>query len=112
MHLNYPRPKTSRPLARLVRVRASRSGRDEIVYNDSPTDIAFINMCRRAYANIAGWQSPRGWDDGAETYQGMVEVSRALMRGRTPEQQRNAVIAGFPRIPPWFRRAVGSPFSL
>jgi hypothetical protein len=34
----------------------------------------------------------------------MVEVSRALMRGRSPAQQRDAVIAGFPAVPAWFRR--------
>ncbi|PSC68169.1 beta-carotene isomerase chloroplastic-like [Micractinium conductrix] len=34
----------------------------------------------------------------------MVEVSRALMRGRSAEQQRQAVIAGFPEVAPWFRR--------
>lgn len=35
----------------------------------------------------------------------MVEVSRALMRGRSAEQQRDAVIRGFPQVPGWFRRA-------
>lgn len=35
----------------------------------------------------------------------MVDVSRALMRGRTPAQQRDAVIAGFPSVPAWFRKA-------
>ena len=44
------------------------------------------------------------WTDGPETFRGMVEVSRALMRGRSAEEQRAAVIAGFPQIPPWFRR--------
>ena len=28
-----------------------------------------------------------------------------MMRGRTAAQQREAVISGFPRVPPWFRRA-------
>lgn len=34
----------------------------------------------------------------------MVEVSRALMRGRSAAEQRDAVIAGFPEVPPWFRK--------
>jgi hypothetical protein len=49
-------------------------------YNDTWSDIAFIALCRKAYGNIAGWQSSRGWTDGKETYAGMVEVSRALMK--------------------------------
>lgn len=44
------------------------------------------------------------WRDGPETFRGMVEVSRALMRGRSAEQQRDAVIRGFPQVPDWFRR--------
>lgn len=67
-------------------------------------------MCRKAYGNLAGWQSPRAWDTGPETFAGMVEVSRALMRGKTAAQQRDAVIKGFPRIPSWFR--VLFPFTL
>ncbi|KAK9909376.1 hypothetical protein WJX75_001238 [Coccomyxa subellipsoidea] len=34
----------------------------------------------------------------------MVEVSRALMKGRSAAQQREAVIAGFPTVPAWFRK--------
>lgn len=34
----------------------------------------------------------------------MVEVSRALMKGKSAEQQRDAVMSGFPSVPPWFRR--------
>jgi hypothetical protein len=37
----------------------------------------------QAYGNIAGWQSPRAWREGSETYAGMVEVSRALMKARS-----------------------------
>ena len=73
-------------------------------YQDSWSDVAFINMCRVAYGNIAGWQSARSWRDGRETFAGMVEVSRALMRGRTAAQQRDAVIQGFPQVPAWFRK--------
>lgn len=73
-------------------------------YNDSWTDILFIALCRQAYGNLSGWQSPRGWLDGPETFKGMVEVSRSLMRGRTAAEQYNAVIAGFPAVPDWFRR--------
>ena len=72
---------------------------------DSPTDIAFIGICRVAYGRIAGWQSPRSWTDGGETFWGMVEVSRALMKGRSAAAQREAVMAGFPAVPTWFRRA-------
>ena len=79
--------------------------REPTVYNDSPTDIAFIGLCRIAYGNIAGWQSPRSWTDGGETFRGMVEVSRALMKGRSAAAQREAVMAGFPAVPAWFRRA-------
>jgi hypothetical protein len=75
------------------------------IYADSATDIAFINACRVTYGRLAGWQSPRAWDTGAETYAGMVEVSRALMAARpTAAAQRAAVVAGFPRVPSWFRR--------
>lgn len=28
-----------------------------------------------------------------------------LLQGRTADQQRDAVISGFPQVPPWFRRA-------
>lgn len=77
--------------------------REKAIYRDSWTDIAFIAMCRKAYGSLAGWQSPRGWTRGEETFAGMVEVSRALMRGRSAEQQRDAVIAGFPKVPAWFR---------
>lgn len=75
-----------------------------VEYKDSPTDIAFINMCRVAYGNISGWQSERRWDDGVETFLGMIEVSRSLMKGRTAAEQRDAVIAGFPSVPAWFRK--------
>lgn len=40
----------------------------------------------------------RSWTDGPETFKGMVEVSRALMRGRSAAQQRDAVIQGFPQV--------------
>lgn len=40
----------------------------------------------------------RSWTDGPETFRGMVEVSRALMRGRDASQQRDAVIKGFPEV--------------
>ena len=53
---------------------------DEVRYKDSWTDIAFIGLCRKAYGNIAGWQSPRDWKQGEETYRGMVEVSKAMMK--------------------------------
>jgi hypothetical protein len=75
-----------------------------VEYKDTATDIAMINMCRVAYANISGWQSEKGWKDGVETYQGMIEVSKSLMKGRTAAQQREAVIRGFPQIPPLFRK--------
>ena len=76
----------------------------KIEYNDSITDILFIGLCRKAYGALSGWQSPRSWTDGAETFKGMVEVSRSLMKGRTSSQQREAVIAGFPEVPDWFRK--------
>ena len=80
---------------------------DNVVeYKTSSADVAFIGMCRKAYGRIAGkyihsvvlvyeplhgiflssymlssgWQSSRDWKDGDETYAGMVEVSRALMK--------------------------------
>lgn len=77
---------------------------DAPVYKDSLTDIAFIALCRTAYGNLSGWQSERSWTDGPETFAGMVEVSRSLMKGRTAAQQRDAVISGFPQVPAWFRR--------
>ena len=39
-----------------------------------------LACCRKAYGRIAGYQSSRDWRDGDETYAGMVEVSRALMK--------------------------------
>ena len=69
---------------------------EAVQYNTSATDAAFIGLCRKAYGNIAGWQSDRDWKDGDETYTGMVEVSRALMKVQihtivaTPEHNRVA----------------------
>ena len=83
------------------------SSSSAVVYQDSLTDLGMIALCRVAYGNIAGWQSSRSWTDGADTFAGMVEVSRRLIRGRTAAQQRDAVIAGFPEVPAWFRRRVG-----
>ena len=61
-------------------------------------------MCRLSYGKLAGFQSDRSWKEGDETYRGMVEVSRALMR-KLPKASRQsaAVVAGFPRVAPWFR---------
>lgn len=74
-------------------------------YHDSFTDVLFIALCRLSYGKLAGFQSQKGWSDGEETYKGMVEVSRALMQKiPTASQQSAAVIAGFPRVAPWFRR--------
>lgn len=87
-----------------VEVEASQIPAESVEYKDTPTDIAFIALCRMAYGNIAGWQSKRSWTSGHETFAGMVEVSRALMKGRSSAEQREAVIAGFPAIPPWFRK--------
>ncbi|GJP30986.1 hypothetical protein CLOM_g7568 [Closterium sp. NIES-68] len=75
-------------------------------YRDSFSDLLFMHLCRQAFGRVAEWQSPRPW---AEGYLGMVEVSRALMRGRSAEAQRSAVLQGFPRVPGWFRRLF--PFS-
>ncbi|CAG9464934.1 unnamed protein product [Pedinophyceae sp. YPF-701] len=79
-------------------------GDESVRYTDSATDLAFIGMCRKAYGNLAGWQSPRSFDDGEESFRGMVEVSRALMRGKSAQEQRDAVIKGFPEVPAWFRQ--------
>jgi hypothetical protein len=75
-------------------------------YPSDGLTLAFIAACRRAYGRLAGWQSPRRFDDAAESYAGMVEVSRALLRSRRgdPAAARDAVIAGLPRVPAWFRR--------
>jgi hypothetical protein len=93
-------PRRSAPPQRVV----AAAQRPPAEYNDSLTDILFIALCRRAYGALAGWQSPRSWTDGRETFSGMVEVSRALMKGRTAAQQRAAVIQGFPQVPAWFRQ--------
>ena len=58
----------------------SEEQQEDIEYKDSWTDVQFINLCRTAYGNLAGWQSSRDRKDGVETYQGMLEVSRALMK--------------------------------
>ena len=83
-----PRLFHSRPLRQGVRkVPGSSSKRssadikeEDIQYVDTWSDVQFINMCRRAYGGLAGWQSARNWKEGHETYQGMIEVSRALMK--------------------------------
>jgi len=54
--------------------------RDYPRYKDSLTDVLFIALCRQAYGNLSGWQSPRGWLDGEETFKGMIDVSRSLMK--------------------------------
>ena len=61
---------------------------ERIPWQDSSTDVAFIGMCRKAYGKLAGWQSNADWKDGVESYRGMIEVSRALMRVR--KSARNA----------------------
>ena len=62
---------------------------EEVEYKDTWSDVQFINMCRRAYGNLAGWQSSRDWENGEETYQGMLEVSRALMKVDYASMQTN-----------------------
>lgn len=76
---------------------------EEVLYQDSWTDILFIALCRIAYGNISGFQSKKGWIDGHETFQGMVEVSHSLMQGRSSREQHEAVIKGFPEVADWFR---------
>ena len=92
----------SRAQCRPERAGDARHTSTEVVYKDSWTDLAFIALCRRAYGDLAGWQSSRSWRDGTETFAGMVEVSRALMKGKSAAEQRDAVVAGFPRIPSWY----------
>ena len=70
----------NQPEERLRPSEAPAREQAEVQYKDGWTDIAFIGLCRKAYGNIAGWQSPRGWKDGRETYKGMVEVSKAMMK--------------------------------
>ncbi|KAL3678813.1 hypothetical protein R1sor_021769 [Riccia sorocarpa] len=94
-----------------LRVRMAQETKDSCVptvsssglteYRDSLLDLAFIDGCRKAFGRVAGWQSPKGWDEG---YLGMVEVSHALMRGRSAAEQQAAVLQGFPRVPEWFRK--------
>ena len=71
---------TAQPANRIRDPGAAVKEQDEVEYKDSWTDIAFIGLCRTAYGNIAGWQSPREWNQGQETYRGMVEVSKAMMK--------------------------------
>ncbi|BBN17711.1 beta-carotene isomerase [Marchantia polymorpha subsp. ruderalis] len=91
--------------ARRVTVRCgsnpSLSKKGSTEYRDSWLDLAFIDGCRKAFGRVAGWQSSRSWEEG---YLGMVEVSHALMRGRTAAEQQAAVLQGFPRVPDWFRK--------
>ena len=78
------------------------------VVGHDPLSVAFIALCRTAYGRLAGWQSPASWTDPEETFQGMTDVSRALLRSARGDaaSARAAVIAGLPRVPPWFRRVV------
>lgn len=82
---------------------AAAETEEEILYEDSWTDILFIALCRTAYGNISGFQSKKGWINGNETFQGMVEVSHSLMKGRSSREQHEAVIQGFPEDSDWFR---------
>ena len=100
-----PHTARRRPASGAACVGGSNDQAREVEYVDGPGDILFIALCRLAYGKLAGWQSPRSWTAGSETFKGMVEVSRALMKGRTAAQQRDAVVSGFPSVPPWFRRA-------
>lgn len=72
-------------------------------YKDSWTDLAFIAGCRLTFGKQAGWQSKRRWTD-EDSYTGMVEVARELSKGKSAEQQKQTVLAGFPKIPPLFRK--------
>ena len=71
-----------RPLSLVVKAQASppEEQQEEVEYKDTWSDVQFINLCRTAYGNLAGWQSSKDWNDGEKTYQGMLEVSRALMK--------------------------------
>ena len=71
-----------RPLSLVVKAQASppEEQQEEVEYKDTWSDVQFINLCRRAYGNLAGWQSSKDWNNGEKTYQGMLEVSRALMK--------------------------------
>jgi hypothetical protein len=73
---------------------------EEIPWQDSSTDVAFIGMCRKAYGKLAGWQSDADWKDGAESYRGMIEVSRALMKVlRSARRCRDAYCSRYLRTP-------------
>jgi len=91
-----------------IRVRCSKLQTAEVgspgekrKYQDSLTDLIFINGCREAFGKVAGWQSSRSWEEG---YEGMVEVSHALARNKTSAEQQAAVLKGFPKVPDWFRK--------
>ena len=75
-------PQVRNQRRRVFRAQAppAENQQEQVEYKDSWSDVHFINMCRKAYGNLAGWQSPREWQNGLETYQGMIEVSRALMK--------------------------------
>jgi hypothetical protein len=86
-----------RPLSLVVKAQASPSEeqQEEVEYKDTWSDVQFINLCRRAYGNLAGWQSSNDWNNGEKTYQGMLEVSRALMKVvRAVCQQTKQVLPG------------------
>jgi hypothetical protein len=75
-----------------------------VEHTDSVTDILFIAACRLFFGKKANFQSPRSWTNGDDTFRGMVEVSRALMKGKNAEQQRQAVLEGFPTVSQTFRK--------
>lgn len=72
----------SRPVGPVVQAQVSppEDQQEEVEYKDTWSDVQFINLCRRAYGNLAGWQSSKDWNKGETTYEGMLEVSRALMK--------------------------------
>ena len=96
---------TTRPVRHIQAHAAPRPGTSPRVGHD-PLSVAFIALCRTAYGRLAGWQSPASWTDPDETFAGMTDVSRALLRSKRGDVDaaRAAVIAALPRVPPWFRK--------
>lgn len=76
----FGRGPRNQPLRCNAQANPSEEQQEDVEYKDTWSDVQFINMCRTAYGDLAGWQSPRDWNNGTETYQGMIEVSRALMK--------------------------------
>ena len=59
MPCKRPRLMPKPPLLHASKQQSVTADVEVIEYNDSWSDVQFINLCRRAYGSLANYQSPR-----------------------------------------------------